>query len=106
MAAMDCEMCQTSEKMEVTRVTVVDEHKNTLLDTLVRPYHLITDYHTRFSGITKDMMEGCHIRLEQVGRWEERWWQHHHHVLFGTSIMIVVVVKSVGAGVVLVVGVV
>lgn len=66
MAAMDCEMCQTTEGNEVTRVTVVDDNKKVLLDSFIKPYNPITDYHTRYSGITEEIMGKCDTRLEQV----------------------------------------
>jgi RNA exonuclease 1 len=66
MAALDCEMCQTTQGMEVTRLTLVDDQRRVLLDAFVKPYNPITDYHTRFSGITPEIMAGCETRLEQV----------------------------------------
>lgn len=66
MAALDCEMCQTAQGMEVTRLTLVDDRRRVLLDAFVKPYGPITDYHTRYSGITPEIMAACTTRLEQV----------------------------------------
>lgn len=66
MAALDCEMCQTSEGMEVTRLTLVDDKKQVLLESYVKPYSPIVEYHTKYSGITPEIMEGCDTRIEQV----------------------------------------
>lgn len=66
MVALDCEMCQTCEGNEVTRLTLVDEQRAVLLDAFIKPYNPITDYHTRYSGITPEIMATCTTRLEQV----------------------------------------
>lgn len=66
MVALDCEMCQTCEGSEVTRLTLVDERRAVLLDAFIKPYNPITDYHTRYSGITPEIMATCTTRLEQV----------------------------------------
>jgi len=66
MAALDCEMCLTTEGMEVTRLTLVDEKGEALVDSSVKPYHDIRDHLTKYSGITPEIIAGCETRLEQV----------------------------------------
>ena len=56
--SMDCEMAYTiNGGMELIRLTVLDENDHLLIDTLVRTETEITDFNTRFSGITKEMYE-------------------------------------------------
>ncbi|XP_044269439.1 RNA exonuclease 5 [Tribolium madens] len=67
MFGIDCEMCKTTiGDLELTRVSVVDEDLNTFYDTLVKPENRITDYLTRFSGITYKMMKNITTRLQDV----------------------------------------
>ncbi|XP_067002958.1 uncharacterized protein Rexo5 isoform X2 [Anabrus simplex] len=69
MFGLDCEMCRTcSGESELTRVSVVDEQLQVVYETLVKPYNRITDYLTRFSGITKHLLKDVTVRLEQVQR--------------------------------------
>ena len=55
--SLDCEMAYTLNGTELVRLTVLDASNRLLLDYLVRPKTEITDYNTRFSGITKEMFE-------------------------------------------------
>lgn len=65
--AIDCEMCiTTTNKSELTRVSVVNENLETVYDTLVKPYNRITNYLTQYSGITKEMMTNVSTRIEEV----------------------------------------
>lgn len=68
MFGLDCEMCITNAGSELTRVSVVDENHKTIYDTLVKPYNDITDYLTKFSGITKTLLNNVTKRLEDVHR--------------------------------------
>ncbi|XP_075979055.1 RNA exonuclease 5 [Anticarsia gemmatalis] len=63
---VDCEMCLTSAGSELTRVSVVNEKHEVVYESLVKPYNQITDYLTRFSGITKSLLDNVTKRLEDV----------------------------------------
>eukprot|EP00803_Ostreobium_quekettii_P005621 evm.model.scf_2414.1 EVM.evm.TU.scf_2414.1 scf_2414:2576-15092(+) len=56
LVAVDCEMCETSEGLELTRMSLVGEDGKVLVDELVRPDHPIVDYLTPYSGITEEML--------------------------------------------------
>ncbi|KOC64497.1 Putative RNA exonuclease NEF-sp [Habropoda laboriosa] len=67
MIGLDCEMCRTtSGELELTRISLVDESMNVIYDGLVKPENPIIDYLTRYSGITKEMLEGVTTSLSDV----------------------------------------
>ncbi|KPI97380.1 Putative RNA exonuclease NEF-sp [Papilio xuthus] len=66
MFGLDCEMCLTSAGSELTRVTIVNEKHESVYETLVKPYNDITDYLTKYSGITATLLANVDKRLEDV----------------------------------------
>ncbi|KAG5336512.1 SDN5 nuclease, partial [Acromyrmex charruanus] len=67
MFGLDCEMClTTSNILELTRISIVDEDMNVIYDSLVKPENVITDYLTRYSGITENMLDDVTITLHDV----------------------------------------
>uniref|UniRef100_A0A182PL88 Exonuclease domain-containing protein n=1 Tax=Anopheles epiroticus TaxID=199890 RepID=A0A182PL88_9DIPT len=69
MYGIDCEMCGTyGNKSVLTRVSMVDEQRKLVYDKLVKPATKITDYRTKFSGITPKMMVGVQTTLADVQR--------------------------------------
>ena len=65
--AIDCEMCLTSiGKLELTKICVVDQNLKSVYSTLVKPKNYIVNYLTRFSGVTKELLEKVDITLEDV----------------------------------------
>ncbi|XP_063055845.1 RNA exonuclease 5-like [Engraulis encrasicolus] len=63
---IDCEMCYTRAGLEVTRVSLVDGQGQCMMDELVKPDIPILNYMTRFSGITKHMLQPITTRLCDV----------------------------------------
>ncbi|RDD42792.1 RNA exonuclease 1-like protein [Trichoplax sp. H2] len=64
--ALDCEMCYTSNGMELCRITLIDHNIKIICDTLVKPSGRVIDYNTRFSGVTESDMEGINVTLRDV----------------------------------------
>ncbi|GFR10082.1 RNA exonuclease 5 [Trichonephila clavata] len=67
MFALDCEMCLTVDNLnELTRIAVVNESLETVYHTLVKPKAKIMNYLTRYSGITKEMLNDVVTQLSDV----------------------------------------
>ncbi|KAF7632140.1 Exonuclease domain-containing protein [Meloidogyne graminicola] len=64
---LDCEMCQTSvQQLELTRISVVNENGETVMDELVKPHNKIINYITFKSGITEKMLHNVFTRLKDI----------------------------------------
>ncbi|EJD49017.1 hypothetical protein AURDEDRAFT_112749 [Auricularia subglabra TFB-10046 SS5] len=67
--ALDCEMCLTEDGKELTRICVIDVGNDKVVyDELVKPHKTITDYLTRFSGITAEKLAHVTKTLAEVQR--------------------------------------
>lgn len=64
--SLDCEMCLTKAGHELTRVSIVNFKGQVVFDHLVVPDNPITDYLTKYSGITEEMMQKAHFRLADI----------------------------------------
>ncbi|KAL1408435.1 hypothetical protein Q8F55_005247 [Vanrija albida] len=65
--AIDCEMVLTEDGQELARVSVVDcETQKSVFDELVTPPKPVTDYLTRFSGMTAEGLATAKYTLESV----------------------------------------
>ncbi|KAM8792614.1 uncharacterized protein ACNFOS_013842 [Eudromia elegans] len=64
--ALDCEMCYTTQGLELTRVTVVDPKLQIVYDSFVKPDGEIIDYNKRFSGVTEDDLKNTTTSLQDV----------------------------------------
>lgn len=65
--AVDCEMCETEDGKELARVCVIEYESGIVVyDTLVKPPKPVTDYLTRWSGITDALLATATITLSDV----------------------------------------
>ena len=59
-------MCETAQGLELTRLTVIDNDHAVVLDTLVKPKNRITNYLTKYSGMTEELLQSVTVTLEQA----------------------------------------
>lgn len=66
LVGMDCEMCNTLAGPQLARITLVAEGGVTLLDSVIVPTLPVTDYLTRYSGITPSMLRAATVTHAQA----------------------------------------
>lgn len=65
--SLDCEMCKTiNGDLDVTRISLIDEQMNLLLDEYVKPELKIINYLTPFSGITEKTLANVTTTLKDI----------------------------------------
>ncbi|KAG1827832.1 hypothetical protein EV424DRAFT_600780 [Suillus variegatus] len=65
--AIDCEMCLTEDGKELTRVCMIDYESGIVVyDKLVKPPKPVTDYMTRWSGITESLLASATTTVAEV----------------------------------------
>ncbi|TFK84802.1 ribonuclease H-like protein [Polyporus arcularius HHB13444] len=65
--AMDCEMCMTDAGKQLARVCLIDYASGIVVyDQLVKPNQPVTDYLTRWSGITAENLSKATATFEEV----------------------------------------
>ncbi|GMM34867.1 Rnh70 protein [Saccharomycopsis crataegensis] len=64
--AVDCEMCLAGSIKVLTRVSLINFNNEILIDELVKPDEEITDYVTKYSGITEDLLRGVTTTRSEI----------------------------------------
>ena len=64
--ALDCEMVTTAKEREVARMALLDFAGDTCYESLVKPSSKVWSYNTKYSGITKEMLEGVKTTVFDV----------------------------------------
>uniref|UniRef100_T1IVF4 Exonuclease domain-containing protein n=1 Tax=Strigamia maritima TaxID=126957 RepID=T1IVF4_STRMM len=64
--AVDCEMCYTTQGLDLVKVSLVRPDGSVAYDELVKPVHPIIDYNTRFSGMTEKKLRRATKSLKEV----------------------------------------
>lgn len=64
--ALDCEFCQSASGKVLTRISLINFQGEIVLDLLVKPEEIITDYLTKYSGITEAKLAGITTNLNDI----------------------------------------
>ncbi|ODV77553.1 uncharacterized protein CANTADRAFT_55802 [Suhomyces tanzawaensis NRRL Y-17324] len=64
--ALDCEFCQAASGKVLTRISLINFQGEVLLDQFVKPEEEITDYLTKYSGITEEKLKDVTTTLKDV----------------------------------------
>lgn len=63
---IDCEMVTTKNGSELARISCVNENGETILNELFKPNSDVIDYHTKFSGITEEILNKATSKFEDL----------------------------------------
>ncbi|XP_048850083.1 RNA exonuclease 1 homolog isoform X3 [Brienomyrus brachyistius] len=64
--ALNCDVCYTSQGLELLRVTLVNSNLQVIYDAFVKPDSEVIDYNTRFSGISEEDVSSASFSLRDV----------------------------------------
>ena len=64
--ALDCEFCQTASGKVLTRISLINFQGEVVIDQFVKPDEVITDYLTKYSGITPGKLEGVTTNIKDI----------------------------------------
>lgn len=64
--AIDCEMVNCGDTKKLARVTMIDKNFDLVLDELVKIPDPITDYLTKYSGLTEDILKSAQYELNEI----------------------------------------
>ena len=64
--ALDCEFCQATSGKVLTRISLINFQGEVVIDLLVKPDEVITDYLTKYSGITEAKLEGITTNIKDI----------------------------------------
>ncbi|KAF6063021.1 Exonuclease family protein [Candida albicans] len=64
--ALDCEFCKAGAKQVLTRISLLDFEAKVVMDELVKPKEEITDYVTKYSGITEELLRDVTTTIEDI----------------------------------------
>lgn len=64
--ALDCEFCKAGTQSVLTRISLIDFQGEVVFDELVKPEEEITDYVTKYSGITEEMLKDVTTTIHDI----------------------------------------
>ncbi|KAG7665462.1 uncharacterized protein J8A68_001150 [[Candida] subhashii] len=64
--ALDCEFCKAGDSHVLTRVSLIDFNGTVVFDKFVKPAQEITDYVTKYSGITEEKLRDVTTTLSDI----------------------------------------
>lgn len=64
--ALDCEFCEAKSGKVLTRISIVNFQNEVVFDSYVKPDEEVTDYLTKYSGITAEIVENATATLKDI----------------------------------------